>query len=754
MANKDSVSNKIAKLEQENKVLLEEIASLREQLFLQREELHEMHNARVLGRIIRVHRSIGNPRTLPFRTLRNTRKSIGKRTPDFVRIPVGRGVRIVQRAGVAARLILDKAFTKHATVDNEPWSTGPLISVIIPYYNRHDTIDATLRSLSSQTFTNFETILVDDGSTEEQSVIKLEELKKVCPIDIRIIHQENQGVAVARNNGIESAKGKYIVCLDSDDTLEPTYLEKSVIVLETNPDIALTTTYMNMFGVREEEYRPAKYNPVDLYKNNMVITAAMFRKNAWEVVGGYRSKIGYEDWEFWINLAKNGFWGKQIPEPLFNYRTALESRYIEDKDKHWNNVSAIRSIHSDYKRRIRRLARAKHYARTSVNADTALINLKNTKTYARPGNENPNVLVVIPCMTFGGAETLLYNFCRQTKDSYNVSFVTGLKSENQWEYKFREVSNRIYHLPNIFEDEDLYFEFISNYITTRKIDIIHVVHTDYMFPMMSAIKERHKDLKIVVTMFNDRVINYVAGVVENQKYIDIVTTDNEKTAKSFKTKLAKSMPIEVIPNGIDSENEFDSSHHNRADQRKELGLKDEDMSVFFIGRLSTEKNPDIFVKAAKKVIAKNGAENVKFCIIGDGPSRAHVDRLLRGVDESRIQYLGYQSDIARYLSAADVFVLPSSIEGFPLSILEAMAMKVAVVASNVGAIPDVIENGKNGYIIQPGSIDNIADVLMDLNSHRDVLESVKQAGRKDIETLYSHKQLGEHYRSLYKGVLR
>jgi glycosyltransferase involved in cell wall biosynthesis len=137
-------------------------------------------------------------------------------------------------------------------VDNAVWpKEAPLVSVIIPYYNRADTIDDTLESLLHQTFHGFETIVVDDGSSEQASVNKLKQISKEFP-SVKVLSQANLGVAEARNTGVKAAKGKYIICLDSDDVLDPTFIEKATLVLEAEPDIGLVTAYMQMFGVRSE----------------------------------------------------------------------------------------------------------------------------------------------------------------------------------------------------------------------------------------------------------------------------------------------------------------------------------------------------------------------------------------------------------------------------------------------------------------------------------------------------------------------
>jgi glycosyltransferase involved in cell wall biosynthesis len=740
-------SNEVSELKSKINELNDEIVALRETVFKQRDEIHVMRNSRVLGRIIKIRDTIGNPYNLPKRSINKVRRTVAGYIPDAVRLPLMKNLR---KTRDISKQKIKQHFSKKTvtvTVSNVQWRRAtPLVSVVIPYYNRADTIDETLQSLDKQTFKNIEIIIVDDHSSDKKSKAKLDQLHGV-----KIIHHEtNQGVAMARNHGIEAAKGKYIICLDSDDILEPTFIEKATLTLETNPDVSLVSTYQDMFGVINELFEKPEYNAVRLIEDNMVITAAQFRREAWEQSGGYKPDIGYEDWEFWLTLAENGHWGKQIPEPLFRYRTSMQSRYVDDKDIHWNNLKIIRGLHAGYKKRIRTLQSLRNSERHVVDVESALINLKNDTDYNLLANK-PNVLIAMPWMTFGGAETLIYNFCRQTKESYNISFITGLKSENQWEYKFREISENVYHLPNLFEDKELYVEFVSNYIKTRGIEILHIIHTDFLFKMLPVLKQQHPKLKVIVTMFNDRVPTYVKGVIDKQLYIDAVTSDNQKTATSFKEKLEKNANLKVIPNGIDCDEDFNPLLFDRDKQREELMLEKDDLAVFFVGRLSEEKNPDVFVEAAHSVLLKN--KNVKFFVIGDGPMRHDIEKQIKNTHTDKVSYLGYQSEIAQYLSAADVFVLPSSIEGFPLSILEAMAMKVVVVASSVGGVPDVVAPESNGYLVEPGSVGEIAKAITELNNDRAKLKRMKNDCRETIEKTYSHTQLGRNYKNLYKDIL-
>ncbi len=741
--------------------LNEEIFRLRGQLFKVRDELHGLKNSRVLGKIIKVRdrtgtliNNAGGVKNIPVhvgkKAFQKTRVTVAPAFPEPVRTAVKQSYRKVKKGVSKSRPIVQVSVTElenHKIAD-----TQQLVSVVVPYYNRADTIDDTIASLQTQTFRDFEVIIVNDGSPEKESVEKLNHLD-LDGLKARIINQENQGVAKARNNGIREASGKYIICLDSDDILVPTFIEKALCVLEARPDVALVTSHMDVFGVVNEVHKNAPYNPLELLTNNMVITAAAFRKEAWEATDGYKSDIGYEDWEFWLSLSERGFWGKLIPEELFVYRTSLQSRYIDDKDVHWNNLKRIKTLHPEYRKRVKQLLTLRQSKKDIALPKTTFVNMDRSSQYKQQ-MDKPNVMMTMSWMTFGGAETLVHNYCRELQDTFNITFVTGLKSKNEWENKFSKISPYIYHLPNLFEDSRLYIEFMSNYISTRDISILHIVHNGFVFDMLPELKARHPELKVVLTLFNDRVPEYVAGAVKYQPYIDEYVTDNQAVATSFEKRLKPGEVVTVIPNGIDAYNEFSPTLFNRDTQRTQLKLGTDDIAVFFVGRLSEEKNPDVFIEAAKLVIDQNEANNVKFYIIGDGPMRPEVEKLIKGAETESITYLGYQSAVASYLSAADIFVLPSSIEGFPLSILEAMAMEVAVIASDVGAVADVIESGVDGYVITPGSEAEIAETVNLLVADITKLNDIKAKGRKKVENQYSNRILGANYKKLYKRHIK
>ena len=110
-----------------------------------------------------------------------------------------------------------------------------MISVVIPLYNKEQSIASTLQTVQNQTYQDFEIVIVDDGSTDHS----VEEVTKVLNPRIRLIHQENAGVSAARNRGIEEAKGEYIAFLDADDEWKPDYLKTQYELTQKYPECSV-----------------------------------------------------------------------------------------------------------------------------------------------------------------------------------------------------------------------------------------------------------------------------------------------------------------------------------------------------------------------------------------------------------------------------------------------------------------------------------------------------------------------------------
>lgn len=199
----------------------------------------------------------------------------------------------------------------------------PKVSVIIPCYNQGKYLEESVNSVLNQTFQDFEIIIVNDGSTDNSKEI----IDKIEHPKVIKIHQENKGVAAARNEGIKRASGEYILPLDSDDKIAPTYIEKAVHHIEKDPNIGIVYCEAEFFGEKTKKWNLPSYSLFDMLKANCIFCTALFRKKDWEIVGGYREKQKnlWEDYDFWLSLIEMGREVFQIPEVLFYYRQYEET---------------------------------------------------------------------------------------------------------------------------------------------------------------------------------------------------------------------------------------------------------------------------------------------------------------------------------------------------------------------------------------------------------------------------------------------
>ncbi|MDQ8143526.1 glycosyltransferase [Chryseobacterium sp. CFS15] len=192
------------------------------------------------------------------------------------------------------------------------------ISIIIPYYKGENYIHETLQSVYDQTYQDFEVIIVNDGS--ERSALDLIE-KNIDFKNLKIIHQDNQGQSSARNNGVKSATGKYILFLDCDDLIDKKFLDKTHQILSKDNQTRICYTKGKFFEKTDKEWVLQPFNTFDFLIENCIPITALIYKEDFEKVGGFDTQLNYyEDWDFWISLVEIGAKVHKIDEFLFFYR--------------------------------------------------------------------------------------------------------------------------------------------------------------------------------------------------------------------------------------------------------------------------------------------------------------------------------------------------------------------------------------------------------------------------------------------------
>jgi glycosyltransferase involved in cell wall biosynthesis len=205
----------------------------------------------------------------------------------------------------------------------------PKVSVIITAYNSMTYLPETVESVLRQTFSDFEVLIIDDGSSDDI----VQWASGLVDPRVRLISQKNQGVGVARSTGIAHAQGEYVAFLDGDDLWEPTKLEKQVRCFQKNPKVGLVHTWLAGIDQQSKPTGRIIGSHIEgevwqriIERNMVACSSAMVRRCCFETVGVFDRNLRFaEDWDMWIRLAARYHFAV-IKEPLVGYREHPNSK--------------------------------------------------------------------------------------------------------------------------------------------------------------------------------------------------------------------------------------------------------------------------------------------------------------------------------------------------------------------------------------------------------------------------------------------
>jgi L-malate glycosyltransferase len=219
-----------------------------------------------------------------------------------------------------------------------------------------------------------------------------------------------------------------------------------------------------------------------------------------------------------------------------------------------------------------------------------------------------------------------------------------------------------------------------------------------------------------------------------------VVANSQAAAERLRIEQVDEEKIVVIPNGIDPAR-FPARQYSGRPTR-----------VAVVACLREEKRIDVLISAIPQIVAS--CPDTRFVIAGDGTCREDLATLARELGVlANIDFLGHRDDVSAVLSGADIFVLPSRSEAFPNAIMEAMAAGLPVVASNVGGIPELVEDGRTGHLVQPGDATALADSVIALLQQPQRLEEFGRAARRKVEQSYSFDRMVGQFEDLYERKL-
>lgn len=254
------------------------------------------------------------------------------------------------------------------------------VNIVIPLFNQEEYIKQCMLSALTQTYDNYDVTIVDDGSTDHSMPVVYETRddwnRTVRPylqaVDdpnpyvsgrwdfsgkLKVISRENRGLSVSRNEGIQAGDGEFILPLDSDDFLDPTYLEKTVPKM-SDTTVGIVATDMQYEGLLHNRIPPKGLTlEAEMVSNDLPVCSLIRREAFEQVPNGYETifvdvagstkVLGYEDWNLWLDILKRGWRVAVVNEPLFHYRVKPVSMITQATKVHKGLVRLIHLLHPD-----------------------------------------------------------------------------------------------------------------------------------------------------------------------------------------------------------------------------------------------------------------------------------------------------------------------------------------------------------------------------------------------------------------------
>lgn len=192
------------------------------------------------------------------------------------------------------------------------------VSIVIPCYNDGAYLGDAVASALAQTHPNIEIIVVDDGSTDSAT---LRALQRCRDAGIVVHRQQNRGMSAARNAGIGLADGEYILPLDSDDKISPTYAREAADVLDSRPEVGIVGGDIETFGLSSARITPTFDGVEGMLFENRLYTCSVTRRADWLAVGGYPEHVPFaEDWIYWLRILSLGRGVHLLEATVWHYR--------------------------------------------------------------------------------------------------------------------------------------------------------------------------------------------------------------------------------------------------------------------------------------------------------------------------------------------------------------------------------------------------------------------------------------------------
>lgn len=616
----------------------------------------------------------------------------------------------------------------------------PVISVIISFYNDKKYIEQSINCVLNQTFPYYEIIIVDDGSKDEESLKKLEEIERIDK-RIKVFHKENEGVAATRDFGANKSanSAKYLFFLDSDDLIEDTYLECAYWTLETNNEASWA--YTDSLGFEGNEYLWNKwFDSEEMKKQNDLVATSLIRKEVFFKVKGYelREKSVNEDWNFWLKLISKGYFPVRMNFYGFWYRRKKnEGELNRVKSNATRNMQIIQETASKIKERVKAI----QYPIQNYNWDKIEDEFKGIiYPETKEKNNKVNLLLIIPWLVTGGADKFNIDLISGLdKNKFNITIITTEPQVNIYRQEAEKYAT-VYDLTT-FLDRKYWIAFINYIIKSQDINIILNTNSRFGYAALPYLKGKYPEIPIIDYVHMEEWYNRNGGFSRNSSsnmsVIDktlVCNKNSERILVDFFNR--KPEEVETVYIGVDSEQYKPLQDENVKNEilKKYKIEKNNRYIISYICRISQQKRPHLLMQVIKKL--KEQRDDFLVIIAGDGNMLNDIKRETKNLKlNENIVFTGNVKETKEIYEISDMTINCSIKEGLALTAYESLSMGIPVVSSDVGGQKELIN--ENVGVIVPCLQDE--EDIFDFDYSKEEVQNYVDAINKVLSNLDEYK---------------
>lgn len=366
------------------------------------------------------------------------------------------------------------------------------------------------------------------------------------------------------------------------------------------------------------------------------------------------------------------------------------------------------------------------------------------------------VCQLITELRLSGAERVVYELARRLDRSHFEVCVAALRG-GQVAQMLQEAGVPVYVLDVRGRWDIGKFALLRRILKERRVDLLHthLFHADLVgrpAAMLAGVPHLVHTVHVAEQRFRPWQYAY-ARLMDYRCDRIVCVSDSVRDHHSRHSRLPLST-YTVIPNGVDT-TAFSPpvAGEQREQTRRRWGVTLDQTAVLFVGRLDRQKGLDVLLAAMARLgAAADTSARFRFILAGDGPQRPIVEKYLASQYGSNCRYLGFVSDIRQTLQAADIFVLPSRWEGWPLALAEAMAAGLPCIGADAPGIRDIIQQGQTGLLAPAEDPAALEEAIVRLANDADLRLRLAAAGQARIRGDFSLERNVATHEELYRRI--